>query len=109
MMLALLTALLLLQQPSQPPVIKGPNGENVQVKEVSQRFSFAGLKRGLFPIAYEALPLTQRELPKGAKFDTTFKAPSKKATAMWEDFAAVYPAVGAPSRKMFQRFTGKAG
>lgn len=109
MMLALLTALLLLQQPMQPPVIKGPDGQNVQFKEMSQRFNFAGLKRGLFPISYNVLPLSAGELPKGAKLSDEFKAPSKKATALWEDFAAVYPEAGAPARKMFQRFTGKAG
>lgn len=109
MILALLASLLLLQQPGQPPAIKGPNGENVQMKEVSKRFSFAGLKRGLFPLNYDAMLLTQNELPKGAKFSEEFKSPSKKATALWDDFATVYPEAGAPSRKTFQRFTGSAG
>jgi hypothetical protein len=99
---------LIAQQQPKVPNFQAPPGHTVKVESVTTRYNFSGFNREVtIPLAPFVWP--DAKIPKEYKRTQTVKPATKAATSLWNDWAAVLPAFGAPKTKSAQAFTGGDG
>jgi len=107
--IVILTAFVVAGFAQQMPNLKPPPGYTMQTKEVGSTFNFYSLKRGMFRIPFDRIPMPPNKIPKGFIENKTFVCPSPQGTKYYNSPAAAFPTFGEPSRKGFQAFKGKGG